>query len=221
MKIDLPDRAEIDALIKERDALNTRVKALAKKRDDAITTALKDITPADIETYEDLRLVSELAYNNSRAHNVIEAWVRGLGSEDVRHDGMVMDTRNPKKNVILGPGVSIWVPHISTEGISDRLTAIERALATYEAIMRSAWESVDDTDAVEIKIMDNDLSTRGIPNLIIRSDGTIQFTITRWGRADIEQEWPTMREALVWLAEHRWYGDLRTELESDDRGWGY
>jgi hypothetical protein len=86
------------------------------------------------------------------------------------------------------------------------------AIDSYLAVL----ESVLTTESIGIKIMDNDLSRSGVPYLIARDDGLFEVSSIVYGSARHEWGQGTLREAIAWLAEHRWYGNPYTERDD----WG-
>lgn len=201
MSITIPKEPNLAALREERATLDKKIIAAHKRWEKRVETALKDVQPDAIESLDDFMAL--LGAPGRRAFDLQEAWIRSLGSRDVMIYGVHMD--NEGKQAV-GPAIQIMVPHPSVDDYAERFGGLILMLSRYQAFMEPAA-----TDRLVIKIMDNDLSESGIPELCLESDGSCEFRMTRYGHTTTEKTFPTPADALEYLAKNRWYGTPERE----------
>ena len=209
MKLTLPDRTRLDAARETYGKADKELRAAGKAYDAALTRRLNKITLDDIETYDDIVLITKLAYNNRRAYDLLNEWVNALGSTNLRAQGAGVE----RDGEVVGPSVTITVPR--DEGTDADREALAGAIEKY----LTALEPILATESIGIQIMDNDLSRSGVPYLIARDDGLFEVSTIVYGSARHEWGQGTLREAIAWIARNRWYGDPHPSADDDDDNW--
>lgn len=203
MSITLPKPPDLTALREERDALNKKIGTANKRYERRVEKALADVTVDDIETYDDVMAV--LAAPGRKPYDLMHAWAKSLGSTDLQYDGNLVDEKSGK---VFGPALMVTVPHPKTDydDYAERFGGLMLALPRYMEIMEPVMNDLG-CDGLVVKIMDNDLSASGIPELYLHRDGSCAFVMTVYGRTRNEKSWPTLADAIEWVALNRWYGE--------------
>lgn len=200
MSITIPAAPDVEATRAEYERLGKQLTAAREKHERAVDKALKDVTPDDIERLDDILTLLEAP--GRRAYTLVGEWVTSLGSRDLRYSGVLLDEDSNG----VGPAVEVWMPHHSDESYAARKQDLLAALGRYETFLAPVIDRLG-ADGLVVRIMDNDCSANGIPELYLASDGTCALAVTTYGHLRTEQEWPTLSEALDWLSRNRWYGE--------------
>jgi hypothetical protein len=210
MSITIPKPPDLGDLRAERDALSAKIRAAQLRYERRVEKKLADVTVDHIERLDDVTTL--LATPGRRAHDLVKEWVTTLGSSDMHYDGVLLDRdRNG-----VGPAVVIAVPNAARDDARVRKQNLLIALGQYENFLAPVVESLG-ADGIVVKILDNDLSESGIPELRLHTAGSCDLTMTVRGSTRTTQKWTTLAEAIEWLAKNRWYGEPVPERDE----WGY
>lgn len=209
MSITIPKPPDLAVLRAERDALDKKIMAARRRYERRVEKALAGVTVKDIKTYDDVMAV--LGAPGRKPHDLMHAWVKSLGSTDLRYDGNLID---PWSGKVFGPALVVTVPHPKTGygDYAERFGGLMLALSRYMEIMEPVMDDLG-AEGLVVKIMDNDLSESGIPELYLHRDGSCEFAMTVYGSTRNEKSWPTLADAIEWVALNRWYGEPYPERE--------